>query len=142
MIRFSGLFLLAVFFWSGCNEISSGDKRLKLEYLYKMKSQLTQVMEVSYRIRKYEAVTGYEKNISSVKKEVSKTEPLKGWKEGENFKESFINLLNDDLKLTDSLSKLDSATRFDSNKVILKIQNRQYSLMESLDSLISIVDRE
>jgi hypothetical protein len=126
-----------------CNQISSGDKRLKLEFVYKMKSQLTQLMEVSFRIRKHEAVAGYEKNVMQIKNAVTKSEPLEGWKDGEEFKERFLFTINDDIRLTDSLAKSTPDTMsFESNPTIEIIKKRQDNLMGSLDSIISKVDRE
>jgi hypothetical protein len=142
--RLMSVLMMTVCVLAGCNnEISQGDKRLKHEYLYKMKSQLTQIIDVSSRLRKYEAVKGYEKNIAFNKKEVNETRPLEGWSDGEVFRERFIKIIDDDIRLMDSISKLDTATiRFDSSEVIFTIRNRQDSLMESLDSLISKVDKE
>lgn len=136
--------MAVVFLSAGCtNEISQGDKRLKLEYLYKMKSQLTQIIDVSGRIRKYDAVKEYERNIAYNKKEVNETIPLEGWTDGEIFRERFIKVINDDIGLMDSLSKLDTAgVRYDSTEAVFIIRDRQDSLMEGLDSLISKVDKE
>lgn len=144
MIRIVTVLLAMFFIATGCNnEISQGDKRLKHEYLYKMKSQLTQIIDVSSRLRKYEAVKEYGKNIAYNKKEVTETKPLEGWSDGEDFKERFIKLIDDDIRLMDSLSKLDTAgVRYDSSEVIFTMRDRQDSLMERLDSIISKVDKE
>lgn len=70
------------------------------------------------------------------------TKPLDGWTDAEKFRERFLSVIEQDIHVTDSLSKLDSAAMFDSNIAILSIQDRQFMLMEGLDSLISKVDRE
>lgn len=134
--------ILIIVILSGCNSISSGDKRLKLEYLYKMKSQLAQIIDEGYKLRKPENISSYEYNIQRNRKVIIETKPLDGWTDAEKFRERFLSVIEQDIHVTDSLSKLDSAAMFDSNIAILSIQDRQFMLMEGLDSLISKVDRE
>jgi hypothetical protein len=143
--RFANVTLAVIVLVSiaSCNQISEGDKRLKLEFVYKMKSQLTQLMEVSFRIRKYEEVAGYEKNIKQIKSAVTKSEPIEGWEDGKDFKERFIFLIDDDIRIMDSLAKSAPDTMtFISHPTIENIKKRQDNLMGSLDSIISKVDRE
>lgn len=127
---------------TSCNEISSGDKRLKLEYLYKMKMQLTSLMDYSFRLNNYEKIFKYKKNIEYIKKEVEDTKPLDGWTDGEDFRNRFLDVLEQDQNAIDSVEKAEGELTPETDALVTRVKERQDSLMEDLDKLISKTDRE
>lgn len=131
-----------VFLLTSCNEISSGDKRLKLEYLYKMKMQITAMMDYSFRLNTYERVFDYKNDIKYIKKEVEDAKPLEGWGEGEEFKKSFLNVIEQDQIALDSIEKAEGKLLPETEAIVTRVKERQDSLMEELDKIISKTDRE
>lgn len=136
------LAFMLVLFLSSCNEISSGDKRLKLEYLYKMKMQLTSLMDYSFRLNNYEKIFKYKKNIEYIKKEVEDTKPLDGWTDGEDFRNRFLDVIKQDQTAIDSVEKAEGELTPETEALVTRVKERQDYLMEELDKLISKTDRE
>ena len=136
------LAFMLVLFLSSCNEISSGDKRLKLEYLYKMKMQLTSMMDYSFRLNTYEKIFGYKTDIKYIRKEIEDAKPVEGWTGGEDFKNSFLDVIEQDQAALDSVQKGEGKISPEIEAVVTRVKERQDSLMEELDKLISKTDRE
>jgi hypothetical protein len=134
--------LVFILFFTSCNEISSGEKRLKLEYLYKMKMQLTGMMDYSFRLNTYERVFDYKNDIKYIKKEVDDAKPIEGWTEGEDFRNKFLDVIEQDQIAIDSVEKAEGKLRPETEALVTRVKERQDSLMEELDNLISKTDRE
>lgn len=132
--------LLAALF--SCNRISQGEQRQKFEYLYGMKAQLSLLMDESYYLNSNQRLSSYKDDTKDIKRRVSELEPLEGWDEGTEIKNKFMDLIDRNLDLTDSLISAKDSINFESNASIDNMKAVENDLMEELDALISKVGRE
>lgn len=127
---------------SSCNRISQGEQRQKFEYLYGMKAQLSLLMDESYYLNSTQRLSSYKDDIKDIKRRVSELQPLEGWDEGAEIKKKFMDLIDRNLNLTDSLIATGDSINFESNVTIDSMKAVENDLMEELDALISKVGRE
>ncbi|HMS65220.1 MAG TPA: hypothetical protein PKD83_08215 [Ignavibacteria bacterium] len=95
----------AMFFNVNCNEISQGDQRRKLEFLYRYSNYSAVLKEFSNAVTYDKDLDIFEKKISNLKDEIIKSEPVKNWSKSIEIKENLLTIISDDMRLVSQLKK-------------------------------------
>lgn len=129
---------------SGCNEISSGDKRRKFEYLYSLSNTVTMFSEYSVSLTYYKDLNFYEERIKLIRDDVSHFNPVKSWNASESLKNSFLTTIDENLQSISLLRKLNLPPDENLRKQYeaIMIRERVAKLKEDIEEEIVRVGKE
>lgn len=139
---FTGVCFLVIVF--GCNEISSGEKRRKFEYLYKLSNTVTMFSEYSRSLTYFKDLNFYEERIKLIYDDVSKYNTIKNWTESENLKTSFMKTIDENLLSVSELKKQNLPPEENIRKQyeVIMIRERVAKLNEEIEEEIVRVGKE
>lgn len=83
---------------NGCNEISSGDKRRKFEFLYSMSNSVTMFSEYSGSLTYYKDLSFYEERIKLIREDIKNIKRLNNWDTSQNLKLAFVKVIDENLE--------------------------------------------
>ena len=135
---FPVLFILSL---ASCNQISQGEQREKLQYLYGLKLQLTLLMDESFYLNSDSKLKSYKLDTRTIRNTVENSAPPDGWTEEKNFRDKFLKLIDNNLATTDSMLSAKDSINYKSNQTLDDMRLYENNLMEELDALISKVGR-
>ncbi len=97
------LFILLFVFSYGCNELSTGQKRRKLEFLYKLNNEASVLRDYTFRIFSYEDLEFYKGRLENTEKSVKNIETVSEWGKSNELKSLFLDKIKELKKITKSL---------------------------------------
>jgi hypothetical protein len=141
IIIFSCLMLLVV----TCNELSTGQKRRKLEFLYKLNNVASILRDYTYRINSYEDLDFYRGRLVESKKSANNIEPVANWENSNELKSLFFEKIKENTKITESLIK-DKEKLLEKDiageKKVIKMKMNMDNFVDYVYKEISVVDKE
>jgi len=99
------IFIILLLFFFSCNELSTGHKRRKLEFLYKLNNEASILRDYTYRIFSYKDLDFYKGRLESSEKSVNNIEPVANWEKSNELKSLFLEKIKENTEITESLIK-------------------------------------
>ena len=99
------IFIVLFLFSFSCNELSTGQKRRKLEFLYKLNNEASVLRDYTYRIFSYEDLDFYKGRLESSEKSANNIEPVANWEKSNELKSLFLKKIKENAEITESLIK-------------------------------------
>lgn len=125
--------------------MSSGDKRLKLEFLYKLNNSVSIVRDYTIGVTNYKNLSLYNDRVSKVESMVEGSEPLKGWKEGQELKQGLLDLIESNKQSSSRLLELwdeGDKSPVEVETTATEMQNRVIDYLEKINKVTASVDLE
>ena len=99
------IFIILLLLFFSCNELSNGQKRRKLEFLYKLNNEASILRDYTYRIFSYKDLDFYKGRLESSEKSVNNIEPVANWEKSNELKSLFLEKIKENTEITESLIK-------------------------------------
>ena len=99
------IFIILLLFFFSCNELSTGQKRRKLEFLYKLNNEASILRDYTYRIFSYKDLDFYKGRLESSEKSVNNIDPVVNWEKSNELKSLFLKKIKENTEITESLIK-------------------------------------
>ncbi|MFC2093695.1 hypothetical protein ACFLSV_07330 [Bacteroidota bacterium] len=97
------IFIVLFLFFFSCNELSTGQKRRKLEFLYKLNNEASILRDYTYRIFSYKDLDFYKGRLESSEKSVNNIDPVANWEKSNELKSLFLEKIKENAEITESL---------------------------------------
>ena len=131
--------LIVLFLFSfSCNELSTGQKRRKLEFLYKLNNEASVLRDYTYRIFSYDDLNFYIGRLESSEKSAKNIEVVANWEKSNELKSLFLEKIKETTEITESLIK-------DKEKLLEKDiagEKRVIGMKLIMDSFVDYVYKE
>lgn len=133
-----------MFFFS-CNELSTGEKRRKLEFLYKLNNEASVLRDYTYRIFSYDDLNFYKGRLESSEESVKNIAPVANWEKSNELKSLFLEKIKENKSITESMIK-DKDKLFEKDiageKRVIGMKLIMDNFVDYLYRETSIVDKE
>ena len=134
------------FFLTGCKEeISSGDKRLKLEFLYKLNNSASIIRDYTAGVTDYRNLSLYEGRVSSVERMIETAEAPAGWTEGQDLKKDLQEVIRNNKQSANRLLTLwkdGDKSPVEVDATAGEMMDRITTYLEKINKVTSSVDLE
>ena len=141
------IILLTTFllFLINCNDLSEGQKRRKLEFLYKLNNEASILREYTYRIHSYEDLDFYKGRLDKSEEAAKEIDLVKNWNRSDELREVFLIKIKENKETTDSLIKDEEKINdeeFPDNKTVIEMKMKMDDFVDFIYKEISIIDKE
>ncbi|MBL7128811.1 MAG: hypothetical protein ISS16_07475 [Ignavibacteria bacterium] len=139
------IFIVLFLFSFSCNELSTGQKRRKLEFLYKLNNEASVLRDYTYRIFSYEDLDFYKGRLESSEKSANNIEPVANWEKSNELKSLFLEKIKENAEITESLlSDKENLLEKDiaAEKRVIGMKMIMDSFVDYIYKEISVVDKE
>lgn len=140
------ILLLTIFlFFVSCNDLSEGQKRRKLEFLYKLNNEASILRDYTYRIHSYKDLDFYKGRLEQSERATMEIDLVENWKKSSELRKLFLLKIGENKATTDSLIKEEGMTddkELASNKRVVEMKRKLDDFVDNIYKETSIVDRE
>ena len=128
-----------------CNELSIGQKRRKLEFLYKLNNEASVLRDYTYRIFSYDDLNFYKGRLESSEKSAKSIEVVANWEKSNKLKSLYLEKIKENTVIAESLIK-DKEMLVDKDiageKRVIGMKMIMDSFVDYVYKEISVVDKE
>ena len=139
------LFSTILLFFVSCTDLSEGQRRRKLEFLYKLNNEASILRDYTYRIHSYEDLEFYKGRLEKSEEATMEMDLVKNWNRSDELREIFLMKIKENKETTDSLIKDEEKINdeeFPNNKKVVGMKMKMDDFVDFIYKEISIVDKE
>jgi len=139
------LFITILLFFVSCTDLSEGQRRRKLEFLYKLNNEASILRDYTYRIHSYEDLEFYIGRLEKSEEATMEMDLVKNWNRSDQLRELFLTKIKENIETTDSLIKDEEKLNdeeFTNNKKVIGMKMKMDDFVDYIYKEISVVDKE